>query len=148
MTLPYIFLILILALVTATILIGLSWGIITQYVPRIINLPNTTVPLVIPPSSAPPNITVPDGVTFKLVHKNGWHSCVEDRGVLCKGPYTVNETIQKYQNLGPPSAPRLPQAYILPTTALPSTSNAKNNSNSSGDINITHTRFRMDLHSN
>jgi len=87
-----------------------------------------------------PNITVPDGVTFKLVHKNGWHTCVEDPGVLCKGPYTVNETIQRYQNLGPPPAPRLPQAYILPATALPPTSSAKNNGNSgSSDVNITHT---------
>ena len=56
-------------------------------------------------------VKIPDGITFKLVHKNGWHRCVEDPGVLCKGPYTVKETIQRYQNLTPPapfSAPLLP----------------------------------------
>jgi hypothetical protein len=29
----------------------------------------------------------------KTIHKNGWHPCVDNPGVWCKGPYTVNETI-------------------------------------------------------
>lgn len=58
---------------------------------------------------SPFNMTIPDGFTFKLIHKNGWHRCVEDRGVWCNGPYVLNQTIQKYQTLRPlPSPPSPP----------------------------------------
>jgi hypothetical protein len=83
---------------------------------------------ILPSPSAFNNYTlkIPDGVTFKLVHKNGWHPCQEDPGVWCKAQYVINQIIQKYQNITPPPPPVLPQAYVK-------------SANNSSDINITHT---------
>jgi hypothetical protein len=70
-----------------------------------------------PIKSVPPQtFTIPDGFTYKLVNKTGWHPCVEDAGVLCKGPYTLNETIQKYQTVHPPPA-FPPPGFALPPSS-------------------------------
>jgi hypothetical protein len=70
---------------------------------------NTSIPRF--NNAVAPSLRVPDGFVFKAVKKNGWHPCVEDPGVFCNGPYYVNQTIQKYQNLTPPPAKVIPQAF-------------------------------------